>query len=141
MTKTPQDTLQSLGYRVTGPRKAILKVLGPLPLSVREISQKLDDSASYINEASIYRSLGLFIRMGVVQEFDFGDGTKRYEKASDHHHHLICDNCGYIEDVRLKDEKDLFQYLGKKTMFRINRHALEFFGLCNQCSQLNEGVK
>ena len=53
-------------------------------------------------------------------------------EGSGHHHHLVCDNCGAIEDIPLS-EALLLNQVKKQTDFQVNSHMLEFFGLCPTC--------
>ncbi len=132
------DKLQKLkksGYRITKPRQEILKILYSYPLTVQEIATSLKKKKTSIDLASIYRGLELFKQMGIVQEIEFGEGKKRYELVDQnkHHHHLVCNNCGRIEDMRSKQENKMIKELQKKTNFKIQDHSIELFGLCYKC--------
>lgn len=128
------NTLKQRGYRLTKPREEILKVLKEYPLSVQEIAQALKKRQISIDVASIYRSLELFMTMGFIQAIDLGEGKKRYERIekNNHHHHLICDNCGTIKDVTVKEDT-IMRAIKSRSHFKIERHSLEFFGLCARC--------
>lgn len=87
-----------------------------------------------VNKTTVYRQVEKLLADNLVTEIDFGDGKKRYElKSLGHHHHLVCKNCGKLEDVRL-DEESLLRQISKKTKFRVDSHNLEFFGRCINCS-------
>jgi Fe2+ or Zn2+ uptake regulation protein len=73
--------------------------------------------------------------LAVINEIEFGDGKKRYELISSHsyhHHHLVCNSCGIIEEVEF-EENILLAQVNRKSNFKIERHQLEFFGLCPNC--------
>ncbi len=98
------------------------------PISVPEILSKIS-----ANKTTIYRELENFISDGLINEVDFGDGKKRYESnAHGHHHHLVCINCGKIEDVEL-EEKEILKNINNKSHFLIEKHSMEFFGKCTNC--------
>lgn len=129
-------TLQSLkdkGYRITQQRKKILEVMRSHPLTALEIFELLEKHGEKIDLASVYRTLHLLTCMGIVAVVEIREGKKRYELVKDHHHHLICDNCGTIEDIVLKAEDKILQEVTTQTQFRIINHSLEFFGLCTRC--------
>src|SRR3989344_854045 len=128
------EELKNNGFRITPARKGVFKELLPLPRTVEEIYSSLKEKNIKIDLASVYRNIQLFIRQGVVHEVDFGDGKKRYEpiKKDNHHHHLICENCGSIEDIPL-NEKFLINQVEKKTDFKVQGHFMEFFGHCMNC--------
>ena len=97
------------------------------PISVPEILSKVK-----ANKTTIYRELDEFLTKGVIGEVEFGDGKKRYElKSHGHHHHLVCKNCGKIEDVEI-DEKRLLKGINNSN-FLIENHSIEFFGKCANC--------
>lgn len=126
--------LKNKGYRLTRPRTEVLKTLTDYPLSVQEISEVLDKKNIRLDKASIYRTLELLVNMGLVYSIDLGEGKKRYELVDEtkHHHHLVCNSCGKIEDI-IVEEKKLLTDINKQTQFKIDHHHLEFFGLCINC--------
>lgn len=121
-----------IGDRMTKPRKHVLEILlkSRFPITAQEIYSKIKS----IDLVSVYRTIELLLKTGVIKEFLFGDGKRRYEIVNNdnHHHHLICENCGDIEDVRMKEE-DLLKKVKNKSKFLIKEHKLEFFGLCPNC--------
>lgn len=125
--------MTKIGERFTKPRKLVFKSLEHFkkPVTVKEIFQYLKRS---IDLTSIYRTLELMKSSGVVNEIDFGDDKKRYEltNKNKHHHHLICKNCGDIEDIEMSESK-LLDTIKHKSKFAISEHKLEFFGLCPNC--------
>ena len=92
---------------------------------------------------TVYRTLELLVRMGIVSKFDFGDGRARYELAqgprTKHHHHLVCTKCGRIIDYTdfINKEVELLnkteKALSDKHKFKINSHQIYFLGLCERC--------
>jgi len=128
------DKIKRQGFRLTKPRQLLLKTLTYHPLTIQEIATLLHKKKSSVDLVSIYRSLELFIQIGIVNAVEFGDGKKRYELNNPfhHHHHLICRKCGTVKDIEL-DEKILLTQIKKKTKFKIVQHQLEFFGLCPHC--------
>lgn len=103
------------------------------PLTALEIFKLLEKHGEKIDLASVYRTLRLLTYMGIVAVVEIREGKKRYELVKDHHHHLICDNCGTIEDIVLKAEDKILQEVTIQTQFRITNHSLELFGLCTRC--------
>ena len=126
--------LKEKGFRVTKPRLEIIKVLSNYPLSAEEIHDALDKKNIRVDLASVYRSLELFVKMSVVYSIELGEGKKRYELVNKnyHHHHLICNKCGTIENVEM-NEINFDKKINEKSKFLIDHHHLEFFGLCQDC--------
>jgi Fur family transcriptional regulator, ferric uptake regulator len=128
------------GYSWTRARSAVLTVLTtvPRPLRAEEIHRALGDPG--INLSSVYRTLRLFEALNVVCRVVLGEGAARYELADeyrDHHHHLVCDACGHIEDVSAcpVEAVDLTRRIRRQTGFTVRSHVLELFGLCRSCQQ------
>ncbi len=98
------------------------------PIDVASLVNKIK-----VNKTTVYRQIDKLIKDGKIVEVEFGDGKKRYElKSLGHHHHLVCKNCGILEDISFNEET-ILKEVSKKTDFLIESHSLEFFGLCNNC--------
>ncbi len=122
------------GFRVTRPTQDILEVLTHFPQSAAEICQALKRKKKKIDPVTVYRTLDRCTKVGIVNRIQFKDKILKYElyQENHHHHHLVCDHCGSVEDVLL-NEKYLLKKISQKTKFKIQSHALEFFGLCTKC--------
>ncbi len=121
-----------VGKRMTLPRKLVVDALSKneKPMTAQEIYSKMKNQ---VDLASVYRNLELLSKTNKVNQYEFGDGKKRYEMVKrDHHHHLICQNCGEVENIEMK-EAELMEKVKNKSGFKIERHSLEFFGLCANC--------
>lgn len=133
--------------RWTGPRETILQLLSQTPkhMSAKEMYAAIHKHYPGIGLTTIYRTLDLLTRIGLIHKFSFGDGHNRYEFISDEkekrHHHLICTNCGKIFDYREFEEEELAlvkktqERLAKKYDFQIEEHNIEFLGLCKACQK------
>jgi Fur family ferric uptake transcriptional regulator len=131
--------------RWTAPRESILDLLSRTSghLSAKDIYASLYASFPGLGLTTVYRTLELLHRLGIVQKITAGDGQGRYQLRSvdtkDHHHHLICTRCGRIIDYRdfMQEELELVKKtedaLTKKYNFAIQDHNIEFLGLCEKC--------
>lgn len=98
-----------------------------------------------ISLATIYRTLDLLTRMGLLNRLTMSDGQNRYEFSGDpaekHRHHLICTRCGCIMDTTdfVNEEKRLIQLMEEaikeRHRFSIQGHQMTFYGLCPACQQ------
>ncbi|MBL9128535.1 MAG: transcriptional repressor [Verrucomicrobiales bacterium] len=133
------DRLRRDARRITGPRQAILRVLQahPRPMTNKEIFEALPSGECDL--ATVYRSLHLLEDMGLVERFDFGDGTARFEVArpghSGHHHHLVCTACEAIHPIEDCLALEWEAKIARESGFRMVTHKLEFFGLCPGCQK------
>ncbi len=140
-----KDKFKEYASRMTAPREAILEFMSrsSTHLSAKEIYTSLHKKHPGIGMSTVYRTLDLLARMGLVTKLALGDGQNRYEfKAkdkSDHHHHLICTRCGTIINYSefLEEELTLVRKtekkLAKKYNFIIEDHNIEFLGICEKC--------
>lgn len=123
----------SVGKRNTTQREQILEVLKNTPLTINQIKTSLESKRVQIHLVTLYRTMQTLKEMNIVQETIFDNGIKYYELKTNHHHHMICNNCGSIKDFAIINESQFFKKLERKEHFLITSHQLEFSGLCPQC--------
>lgn len=130
-----RKTLSNLDLKVTKSRVAILEILErkKQPVDVAEIAQALEESKIATDLVTIYRILEIFTEHHLIERVDFGEGKFRYELAKGKHHHLICEKCGRIEEIRDCPISEIENSIAKTHHFQVKRHTLEFFGLCSSC--------
>ena len=133
------------GWRWTTPREVILNLLSQTTkhMSAKEIYATIHRMYPGIGLTTVYRTLDLLNRMGLIHKMDIGDGQSRYEFRSgekkEHHHHLICTRCGEITDYsdfvdeELELLKKVEKNLAQKYNFLVQDHNIEFYGLCQKC--------
>ena len=126
--------LRQKGYRLTHQRQQILDALTAFPQSVEDVIAALKNRNESIDRVTVYRTLDCFVDLGVVGKTQFKDKIAKYELLTEahHHHHLVCDKCGSVEDVAL-NEAFLLRKVREQTNFQVKSHSLEFFGLCANC--------
>lgn len=125
--------IKEKGQRLTLQKKEVLNVLQKKPLTVLEIFQSNNIKKAKIDKATVYRILTSFVDLGIVKEIHLRDREVRYELSNcKHHHHLVCESCGGIEDIELCEEA-LLKKVQKQTSFKVKNHSLEFFGTCKKC--------
>ena len=131
------DRLRRKSRKVTIPRQAILRILRAerRPLTIKEIHQNL--SPGDCDLVTVYRSVNLLERMGMVKRFDLGDGAARFELLGEgddgHHHHLVCTRCSDIVEIEECFPEELEAKIAAANGYARVTHRLEFFGLCPRC--------
>jgi Fur family ferric uptake transcriptional regulator len=133
--------MASRGLRLTGPRQAVVEALvdHAAPMSVAEIADRL--KGRRINLVSIYRSVNLLCELGLLRVVDTAKGKQRFELAEQftgHHHHLVCEVCGSVEDLDgclLEDAalNAMRQRVRRLRSFRLTGHDLKLVGVCKRC--------
>lgn len=129
--------LQALARKLTTPRRQLLQLLEcqPAPRSVAELFDLLP--AGSCNLTTVYRSIQMLVRVGLVKRFQIGDGVARYalltEGRSTHRHHVVCTNCSRIVEIGECFPPEFERRVAAQTAFTSVTHRLEFFGLCPTC--------
>ena len=136
-----KDKLKAKGFKLTPQRRSIVDtVVGAAGrhLSIEEIYNLVKQSCPEIGLATVYRTIQILDDINVVSKLDLNDGCLRYELSlnneDDHnHHHLICNNCGAVIEVR-EDLLDMLEdTIEKNYDFKIKDHDLRVFGICKNC--------
>lgn len=106
------------------------------PLSVPDILNELKKKKLMANKTTIYRQLAALTAEGIAREVRLAERGALYEYASnDHHHHLVCVQCGNIEDISFPNDLNRQEdAIAKQKKFKVLRHSLEFFGHCERCA-------
>lgn len=138
--KKTKKQLHESGFKLTPQREATLLVLLENEkdhLSAEEIFFYVKRKSPEIGLATVYRTLEILTELKIVDKVSFNDGVARYdlrkEGAKHFHHHLLCLECGTIEEV----EEDLLgsveERIEQKYHFLIKDHRLTFHGVCQKC--------
>lgn len=122
---------------ITAQRMAIADVvLGTEQhLSAEDVAELLRAGGASAGTATIYRTLEVLVRSGLVVERDFGEGFKRYEasRGIPHHEHLLCTVCGRVTEFRDERLERMTTLLAEAHDFSRQRHRLVIYGLCGDC--------
>ena len=130
--------LRQQGLPVTQQREVVAEVLfsSTEHLSVEEIEAELKKRGERIGKATIYRTMEILVRAGLVEDHDFGDGFKRYEHLFGRqpvHEHLVCTHCRKVVEFRRREIHRIQDEVAREHGFMAVRHRLEIYGLCADC--------
>ena len=135
------EFLEKKDLKLSSQRRTILRVAVEAKghFSAEELlafSKKKDRT---ISKATVYRTLVLLKESAVLEEQDFGDGKKLYERAQgrQNHDHLICMKCGKIIEFENQAIEDLQDAEAGRCGFKIIYHSLKLFGFCRGCNHLS----
>ena len=129
-------TLRRHSYKLTPQRRAVIGAIASSPdhLTPAAIYERVHQDYPGIGLATIYRTLGILAKLGLICELHAGGNCRSYTiGAPGHHHHLICSNCGEVVDFSGYDLSPLEKRLSRETGFEIEDHLLEFIGRCQNC--------
>ena len=105
-------------------------------VSAQGIHAELRNSEKSVGLATVYRSLDTLKLQGLIKALTLPNGETVYSVMPTDKHHLNCLNCGKSLPIDCCPIHDLSQQLAQHHQFRIYYHTLEFFGLCNQCQDV-----
>ena len=132
--------LRQQGLPVTLQREVVADVVfnSREHLSVEEIEARLKERGERIGKATIYRTMEILVRSGLVEDHDFGDGFKRYEHLFGHqpvHEHLVCTSCRAVVEFERPEIARIQDEVAAAHGFLPTRHRLEIYGLCAACQE------
>ncbi len=130
------DIMRSHGFRVTPQRLLILDAIceGDGHTTIGEIYARLMAMDPSIDRSTVYRALEFFELLGLVLTADIGIGEKVYEIAKpDQHHHLVCQECGKIQEIDYLAMEQICRVLERQHNFDVNMDHLVLFGICSDC--------
>ena len=129
----PQD-IRKAGLKVTLPRVKILELLESSHqrhLSAEDVYKSLLDHEEDIGLATVYRVLTQFEAAGLVTRHHFEGGHAVFElNQGDHHDHIVCNQCGQVEEFYDATIERCQHEVAEKAGFRIRDHALIIYGDC-----------
>lgn len=106
-------------------------------LSVEEIGAALRDRGTPVSAATIYRSLEVLVRSGLVREHDFGEGFRRYEarRSDDQAGYLICSRCNGVTPFELHRLERVLPMIADQHDFAAMKYRVEIHGHCGSCRE------
>lgn len=130
-----QVELRRRGYRLTPQRQLVLEAVGQLGHATPDaIVTTVRQTASGINISTVYRTLELLEQLGLVQHAHLGHGAPTYSVASDDDHvHLVCRDCGAIEEAPPSVVGPVVTELAETRGFVVDVGHFAIFGRCREC--------
>jgi Fur family ferric uptake transcriptional regulator len=135
--------LRDVGLKLTPQREAVIKVLVENEddhLSAEEIYFRIKQKTPRIGLATVYRTLELLTELHIVDRISFSeDGLVLYdirrEGVNHFHSHLVCTNCGTVEEIQEDLLLEVEKSVEDKFRFLVSDHHLTFQGLCENCQE------
>ncbi len=134
------EALRRAGHRSSGPRMAVVEVLGrqDCVLTARAIADELRAEGRDVGTATVYRALERLDELGLVQRLDVRDGPALYEPADpsgEHHHHLVCDSCRQVSPFEDRGLERAIEEASDRLDFRVAGHDVVMRGICRSCAR------
>jgi Fur family transcriptional regulator, ferric uptake regulator len=130
--------LRKAGLKITLPRLKILEILGtatPRHMSAEDIYKHLLESHEDIGLATVYRVLTQFEAAGLVTRHHFEGTTAVFElNEGEHHDHIVCLDCGKVEEFMDAGIEDRQRTIAAKHQFEIKDHSMILYGRCKRAN-------
>jgi Fe2+ or Zn2+ uptake regulation protein len=129
------DLLRDRGLRATSQRVVMHRLLRDRDrhLSAEELLSEASEQLPGVSLPTVYATLELFEQLGIVRRVNGGGGTLLWDTRSDTHHHMICRNCGRIEDMDTPLDLEVARRSAARAGFRADRAEVVVSGLCADC--------
>ncbi len=131
------DQLDALGRRRTPARSDVVRAAlrRRRPFTAQQLVTALGRLG--IGRATVFRTLDLLVSVGALSRIhgvEHGARCVRYTAcAPSHHHHLVCDACGRVEEIRASGLERRIARLAQLHGYQAIAHGLEVHGLCGAC--------
>ena len=132
---TGEESLRTVGLRVTRPRLAVLDVLTQGGhLEVEEITRQVRGRLDSVSTQAVYDVLGALSRAGLARRIEPAGSPARFEaRVGDNHHHIVCRGCGAIEDVDCAVGERPCLDPDTQHGYEVDEAEVTFWGLCPDC--------
>lgn len=134
-----EQVLKEASMRVTQPRVAVLAAVTANPHADTEtIISAVHEGHPNVSHQAVYDSLKLFTNLGVIRQIQPQGHIARYEtRVGDNHHHVVCRQCGNLEDVDCSVGASPCLHASNDHGFQIDEAEVIYWGLCPDCQAKN----
>jgi Fur family ferric uptake transcriptional regulator len=136
LAMTNIEELKSTGLKATLPRLKILEVFQNAKqrhMTAEDVYRVLLEDRSDIGLATVYRVLMQFEQAGLLTRSNFESGKAVYElNEGQHHDHLVCLDCGRVEEFYDPEIEKRQQMVAKTRGFILQEHALSLYATCSK---------
>jgi len=130
------DELKSTGLKATLPRLKVLEIFQKgtqRHMSAEDVFRVLLEERSDVGLATVYRVLTQFEQAGILTRSNFEGGKAVYElNEGQHHDHLVCLDCGKVEEFYDPEIESRQNAVAKARGFEIAEHALSLYAHCTK---------
>jgi Fur family ferric uptake transcriptional regulator len=132
-------TLHQRGLRMTPQRQLVLDAVRDLGHATPEqICTQVQQAAPAVNITTVYRTLDLLERIGLVRHTHLGHGAPTYSEQQHQHVHLVCHTCGTVTESPTDLMDGLAERLLAESDFALDASHVALSGQCRNCREAEE---
>ena len=129
-----RKALDVTGLRVTSQRALILEIIRHGHLDADEIYRQARGKQPSISLSTVYRTLRMFKKLGLVEELHFDETHHHYEiKPPSEHQHLVCLGCGKIMEFEYPLSPKMKRDIAREKSFEVTDVEIRMTGYCSKC--------
>ena len=127
--------LRQQGFKVTPQRIAVYSVLANSKEhpNAEMIYNQLKPMYPTMSLATVYKTMEIFEKIGLVKVLDVGDDCARYDWDTQNHSHIRCTVCNKVEDLMGIDSKAISKIVEGGSEYRVTGQQITFEGICPDC--------
>jgi Fe2+ or Zn2+ uptake regulation protein len=132
----PRKALNSFGLRLTSQRKLLMDIIqrGEDHPDAYDIYRLAKKKQPKISLSTVYRSLQMFKKLGLIEELHLTEEHHHYEvKSSSDHHHLVCIGCGGVIEFECPLTRKIQEDVGAEKDFEVIGIKTLMTGFCARC--------
>jgi len=133
-----QAFLRGHGLKLTRTRELVFREVfsfSSLHPNAYAIRDRLLKKGHRVSLATIYRTLNLLVRSGLVSSIDLGENHSHFEpeRTRTAHGHLICLSCGRVREFSHAEIREAIGRVGRDKGYRLDKFSIQVFGFCAKC--------
>jgi Fe2+ or Zn2+ uptake regulation protein len=130
------SSLQDKGYKLTPQRREIIRLLSRNKShpGAMEILRKVRKIVPRISMSTVYYTLDMMKKEGLIRELEYYDTDNRYEINVSDHINLVCTRCRKITDF-MGNVPSFSKAVEKETGFKPASMRFEYYGICRTCAE------
>ena len=138
MPNESANLLRQHGVQVTAQRIAVLQAVAIRPhCTADDVADDVRAEIGTISRQAVYDALGVLVEKGIIRRIQPAGSAARYEdRVGDNHHHVICRECGQMDDVDCAVGDTPCLTAADNSGYRIDEAEVIYWGRCPAC-QLN----
>ena len=131
------NLLKDNGLKATFQRMNILESIeNNGHMSIDSIYEEVVKTHPSLSLATVYKNIILMVEKGVLVEVPITGKKSKYELVKEDHIHLVCTECGEVEDKPHMQETDtLLHTLTSNEHFKLQKQQINLYGVCSHCQE------